>query len=107
MHTVNHAFFKALLFLGAGINVPALNPAIFWELLYQIITILLNTGQSEGNLLYKILEILRDHTQEVINIKSFCLNYKISSSIIFCSSKIFINKLKFSSLVEPNLNNIN
>ena len=37
MHTVNHAFFKALLFLGAGINVPAINPAIFWKLLYKVI----------------------------------------------------------------------
>ena len=36
MHTVNHAFFKALLFLGAGINVLAINPAIFWKLLIKL-----------------------------------------------------------------------
>jgi len=50
MHTVNHAFFKALLFLGAGINVLAINPAIFWKLLYKAITKVLKTGQSKGNL---------------------------------------------------------
>jgi hypothetical protein len=53
MHTVNHAFFKALLFLGAGVNVLAINPAIFWKLLLYKArtkgTKVLKTGQSKGN----------------------------------------------------------
>jgi NADH:ubiquinone oxidoreductase subunit 5 (subunit L)/multisubunit Na+/H+ antiporter MnhA subunit len=54
MHTVNHAFFKALLFLGAGIKVLARNPAIFWKLLYKARTKVLKTGQSKGNLKIRI-----------------------------------------------------
>jgi NADH:ubiquinone oxidoreductase subunit 5 (subunit L)/multisubunit Na+/H+ antiporter MnhA subunit len=50
MHTINHAYFKALLFLGAGMEVPAINLAIFWELLFKFIKIILDTEQSEGNL---------------------------------------------------------
>jgi hypothetical protein len=64
--------YKALLFLGAGILiyiVPDLNLAIFWELLYNV----LNTGQSEGNLGYEALEILRGHTLEVINCMSLSI----------------------------------
>jgi hypothetical protein len=49
--------------------VLAINPAIFWKLLYNTITKVLKTGQSKGNLRYKLLEILRGQTQEVIIIK--------------------------------------
>ena len=90
MHTVNHAFFKALLFLGAGINVPAINPAIFWKLLYKAIIKELKTGQSKGNLRYKILEIFRGHTQEVIIIIFFFLDFNISSSFDLYSSVLLI-----------------
>src|SRR5271170_6460415 len=90
MHTVNHAFFKSLLFLGAGINVPAINPAIFWKLLYKAIIKELKTGQSKGNLIYKILEILRGHTQEVIIIIFFFLYFNISSSIDLYLSVLLI-----------------
>ena len=79
MHTVNHAFFKALLFLGAGIIVLAINPAIFWKLLYKSITKVLQTGQSKGNLIYKRLEILRGQTQEVRIINFFLFFYNSSS----------------------------
>src|ERR1700734_1823663 len=99
MHTVNHAFFKALLFLGAGINVLAINPAIFWKLLYKSITKVLQTGQSKGNLIYKILEILRGHTQEVIIIIFFFLDFNNSSShsvLDLNSSVLLINNLNLS-----------
>ena len=89
MHTVNHAFFKALLFLGAGINVLAINPAIFWKLLYNSITKVLKTGQSKGNLRYKLLEFLRGPTQEVINI-IFFLDFNISSSFDLNRSVLLI-----------------
>lgn len=58
----------------------AINPAIFWKLLYKTITPkgVLKTGQSKGNLRYKLLEILRGHTQEVIII-IFFLDFKNSS----------------------------
>ena len=46
--------------------MPAINPAIFWKLLYKAIRKELKTGQSKGNFRAKILEILRGHTQEVI-----------------------------------------
>jgi hypothetical protein len=100
MHTVNHAYFKALLFLGAGMEVPAINLAIFWEFLYQSIFIILDTEQSAGNLLYKILGILRGHTQEVINIKLFFLDYNNSSLVKLYSSLFLLNKLNFSSNSE-------
>ena len=96
MHTVNHAFFKALLFLGAGINVLAINPAIFWKLLYKSIIKVLQTGQSKGNLIYKILEILRGHTQEVIIIIFFFLDFNNSSSFDINSSVLLINNLNLS-----------
>jgi hypothetical protein len=96
MHTVNHAYFKALLFLGAGMVVPAINLAICWEFLYQSIFIILDTEQSAGNLLYKILGILRGHTQEVINIKLFCLDYNNSSLVKLYSSLFLLNKLKLN-----------
>src|SRR5271156_6641982 len=99
MHTVNHAFFKALLFLGAGINVLAINPAIFWKLLYKSITKVLQTGQSKGNLIYKILEILRGHTQEVIIIIFFFLDFNNSSS-----HSHFVLELNSSVLLINNLN---
>src|SRR5271156_3959421 len=97
MHTVNHAFFKALLFLGAGINVLAINPAIFWKLLYKSITKVLQTGQSKGNLIYKILEILRGHTQELIIIILFFLDFNICSSFDLYSSVLLFSQLNFSS----------
>nr|YP_004376359.1 intronic ORF at intron 2 of nad5 [Moniliophthora roreri]ADO51567.1 intronic ORF at intron 2 of nad5 [Moniliophthora roreri] len=81
--------------------VPALNPAIYWKILYLnksnffiiiIIIIIIfegilfNTGLSEGNLIYILWEILRGHTQEVININLFDIisqtNYTFFSSFI-------------------------
>jgi len=106
MHTLNHAFFKALLFLGAGVKVPAINPAIFWELLYQPIIKKIDTGQSEGNLRYYILKILRGHMQEVINIKLICLDYNTSSLVFICSSIFLISKLNYSLKAESNKLNI-
>jgi hypothetical protein len=102
MHTVNHAFFKALLFLGAGINVPAINPAIFWKLLYKALIKVLKTGQSKGNLIYEILEILRGHTQEVIIIILFFLDFNICSSFDLYSSVLLISlrPLIFTSAVS-------
>lgn len=97
-HTVNHSFFKALLFLAAGVSVPALNSAIYWKILYLnksifIIIIIIfegilfNTGLSEGNLIYILWEILRGHTQEVININLFDIisqkNYTFLSTFIY------------------------
>jgi len=105
MHTVNHAFFKALLFLGAGINVLAINPAIFWKLLYNSITKVLKTGQSKGNLRYKLLEILRGHTQEVIIIIFLFLDFNNSSSFDLNWSVLLINNLNFSSQAELNMTN--
>jgi hypothetical protein len=93
-HTVNHAFFKALLFLAAGIIVPALNPAIYWKILYlnnSIIIfegILILTGLSEGNLILELGEILRGHTQEVININLFDIISHQEKKITFFSSLI-------------------
>ena len=74
----------------------AINPAIFWKLLYKTITKVLKTGQSKGNLRYKLLEILRGHTQEVIIIILFLLDFKNSSSFDLNSSVLLINNLKFS-----------
>ena len=101
MHVVNHAFFKALLFLGAGIKVPAINPAIFWKLLYRIE---LKTGQSEGNLIYKLLGILRGHTQEVIIIMIilFILDSNNNILLIQCSSVFLISHLNYSFQEESN-----
>nr|YP_025853.1 intronic ORF at intron 1 of nad5 [Moniliophthora perniciosa]AAQ74271.1 intronic ORF at intron 1 of nad5 [Moniliophthora perniciosa] len=78
--------------------VPALNPAIYWKILYLnksnffIIIIIIfegilfNTGLSEGNLIFILWEILRGHTQEVININLFDIisqtNYTFFSSFI-------------------------
>ena len=74
----------------------AINPAIFWKLLYKTITKVLKTGQSKGNLRYKLLEILRGHTQEVIIIILFFLDFKNSSSFDLNSSVLLINNLNFS-----------
>ena len=74
----------------------AINPAIFWKLLYKTITKVLKTGQSKGNLRYKLLEILRGHTQEVIIIILFLLDFKNSSSFDLNSSVLLINNFKFS-----------
>lgn len=74
----------------------AINPAIFWKLLYKTITKVLKTGQSKGNLRYKLLELLRGHTQEVIIIILFFLDFKNSSSFDLNSSVLLINNLKFS-----------
>jgi len=76
--------------------VLAINPAIFWELLYKTITKVLKTGQSKGNLRYKLLEILRGHTQEVIIINLFFLDFKNSSSFDLNSSVLLINNFNFS-----------
>jgi len=76
--------------------VLAINPAIFWKLLYKTITKVLKTGQSKGNLRYKLLEILRGHTQEVIIIILFFLDFKNSSSFDLNSSVLLINNLNFS-----------
>ena len=74
----------------------AINPAIFWKLLYKTITKVLKTGQSKGNLRYKLLEILRGHTQEVIIIILFLLDFKNSSSFDLNSSVLLINNFNFS-----------
>ena len=74
----------------------AINPAIFWKLLYKTRTNVLKTGQSKGNLRYKLLEILRGHTQEVIIIILFFLDFKNSSSFDLNSSVLLINNLNFS-----------
>jgi len=78
--------------------VLAINPAIFWKLLYKTITKVLKTGQSKGNLRYKLLEILRGHTQEVIIIIFFFLDFKNSSSFDLNSSVLLINNFNFSSV---------
>jgi hypothetical protein len=75
--------------------VLAINPAIFWKLLYKNITKVLKTGQSKGNFRYKLLEILRGHTQEVIIIMFF-LDFKNSSSFDLNSSVLLINNLNYS-----------
>ena len=50
-HLVNHAFYKALLFLGAGMStVPALISANCWKLLWCKAGLALIIGQSAGNL---------------------------------------------------------
>ena len=59
-HLVNHAFFKALLFLSAGEFAPALNSAICWELHLD--------GQSAGNYISELYGILRGHTLKISNI---------------------------------------
>ena len=59
-HLVNHAFFKALLFLSAGEFAPALNSAICWELHLD--------GQSAGNCISELYGILRGHTLKISNI---------------------------------------
>ena len=80
----------------------AINPAIFWKLLYKTITKVLQTGQSKGNLIYKILEILRGHTQEVIIIIFFFLDFNNSSSFDLNSSVLLINNLNLS-FVRPTI----
>ena len=59
-HLVNHAFFKALLFLSAGEFAPALNSAICWELHLD--------GRSAGNCISELYRILRGHTLKISNI---------------------------------------
>lgn len=81
----------------------AINPAIFWKLLYNSITKVLKTGQSKGNLRYKLLEILRGQTQEVIIIIFFLLDFNNSSSFDLNWSVLLINNLNFSSQAELNM----
>ena len=81
----------------------AINPAIFWKLLYNSITKVLKTGQSKGNLRYKLLEILRGHTQEVIIIIFLFLDFNNSSSFDLNWSVLLINNLNFSSQAELNM----
>ena len=69
-HLINHAFFKALLFLSAGITVPAINSAICWEHKLERIC------QSAGNLMDKALGIFRGHTLKILNIKSLGFGIK-------------------------------
>lgn len=76
----------------------AINPAIFWKLLYKARTKVLKTGQSKGNLWYQFLEILRGHTQEVIIIKFVFLDFNNSSSFDLNSSVLLINNFNFSSV---------
>ena len=91
----------------------AINPAIFWKLLYNSITKVLKTGQSKGNFRYKLLEILRGHTQEVIIINFCCCFSYIVVFLIFNNSSSFdlnwsvlsINNLNFSSQAELNMTN--
>ena len=62
-HIVNHGFFKALLFLSAGIYyVLALNSAIFLKLL----DLINNLRQLAGNLFISLIGILRGHTLKII-----------------------------------------
>jgi hypothetical protein len=83
--------------------VLAINPAIFWKLLYIYITKVLKTGQSKGNLRYKVLEILRGQTQEVIIIIFvYLLDFNNSSSFDLNSSVLLNNNFNFLSQVEGN-----
>lgn len=59
-HLVNHAYFKALLFLSAGKIVLALYSAKCWELHLD--------GQSAGFNINKLYLILRDYTLKISNI---------------------------------------
>src|SRR5687767_5162088 len=76
-HLVNHAFFKALLFLSAGEFAPALNSAICWELHPCLRTMALQSktkgldGQSAGNCISELYRILRGHTLKIFNIAWF------------------------------------
>lgn len=81
--------------LAGRIIVPALNPAICWELFSFCIETKLNETQSAGNLLdLNFIGILRDYTPELIccNILPFTqvktnnnLNYKDLSNLKFSS----------------------